>query len=120
MYLVHVQVDPPPSGRQPTATQVRASLAAAALRGDGLEHVSVHTPPGSAALVVGVYILAPSPADAETRAAALCRRALEGDSCWHGCRLRSVSVPTVTRAYEQTLRADPGRGRRGSGPLASS
>ncbi|MCX4526470.1 MULTISPECIES: hypothetical protein [unclassified Streptomyces] len=119
MYLVHAGLRASAPGAQfPVAA---AELIRSVADADGLpaEHVSAH-PHALPDPVVGVFLLADSLGEAERRAEALCRRALDVVPALRGWTLTRVGAPLVTPYYERLLLSPSGpAGRIGSGPLPS-
>ncbi|MEU8621310.1 hypothetical protein [Streptomyces sp. NPDC048623] len=92
MYLIHAQLRPPGVQFLPEDAAVRAL--ALALPEERVEHVSAH-PDALPLPVLGVFLLAGSLAEAESRAAALCRRLVERHPALAGWRLSGAEAPLL-------------------------
>ncbi|MGW4383312.1 hypothetical protein [Kitasatospora sp. NPDC004531] len=92
MYLVHARLRAP-AGRE-TPPGLAELIRAHALAQDALEHVSVHRT-ASDQVTVGVFSLSATLLEAEARAAALVRRAVEGEPALGGFAVLSVGAALV-------------------------
>ncbi|MFJ7910758.1 hypothetical protein [Kitasatospora sp. NPDC096204] len=115
MYLIHVHLRSPDQAPLPdgVADLVRSVVTPV----DRLEHVAVHSD-ATPHPVLGLYLLADGLADAESRAAALCGRALASAAPLHGWSVARVGAPLVSPFYELELSRSglAGRNRQGTFP----
>ncbi|MFF2614491.1 MULTISPECIES: hypothetical protein [unclassified Kitasatospora] len=115
MYLIHVQLLAPEGAPLPDG--VADLVRSVATPADRLEHVAVH-PHAVPDPVLGLYLLADGLADAESRAAGLCERAVASAAPLHGWSVARAGAPLVSPFYELELsRSGPaGRNRQGTFP----
>ncbi|MGW2378220.1 hypothetical protein [Kitasatospora sp. NPDC001683] len=106
MYLVHAALRPVSPGR-PLPLDARELLLAAVRPEDRVEHLVVH-PDAVPDPVLGVYLVAGSLTEAESRTAAFCRRVLAAVPQLAGWKAAGVAAPLVVPFYERLLSA-PGR-----------
>ncbi|MFD9129296.1 hypothetical protein [Kitasatospora sp. NPDC059571] len=117
MYLIHVQLRPPTAG-SPLPDGIAGLVHAAAAEEDRLEHVAVHAA-AEPDPVIGLYLIADRLAEAESRAAVLCRRVLSA-AALHGWSVSRAAAPLVAPFLEAELARSGRGGRIRPGTLPSS
>ncbi|WP_159394079.1 hypothetical protein [Streptomyces sp. NRRL S-495] len=118
MYLVHAALrHPAPEAVLPPDT--RDLLSALVRPEDRIEHLVLHRD-AVPDPVLGLFLLTDSLAEAERRAAAFCRTALESFPELLGWRADRVAVPLVTPFYDRLLAASGSPDRNGPGPFPST
>ncbi|MET8623679.1 hypothetical protein ABZW30_07970 [Kitasatospora sp. NPDC004669] len=118
MYLVHAALRPLSPGLR-LSLDARELLLAAIRPEDRVEHLVVH-PDALPNPVLGVYLLADSLAEAESRTDAFCRRALTAVPRLAGWSAARVAAPLVTPFYERLLSSSGRPGRNGPGTFPST
>ncbi|MGC9437697.1 hypothetical protein [Streptomyces sp. WG5] len=104
MYLVHVRLCGPPG--RPLPPDAHTLVLSHAQDDDGLEHVCLH-PHARPDPVLGLYLIADTLDTAETKAVALCNRALLGTPELDAWSVRSAAAPLITPFYEALFDAPP-------------
>ncbi|MGW0771828.1 hypothetical protein [Streptomyces sp. NPDC002676] len=99
MYLIHIRLRAD-SKSSILPVDIGDLVRAAARPEEHVEHVVTH-PRAQPHQVLGVYLLAERLEDAEARATALCRRALESVSALRGWELVGAEAPLVAPFYER-------------------
>ncbi|MFE9976670.1 hypothetical protein ACFYRD_39745 [Streptomyces hirsutus] len=102
MYLVHARLESNGHAKLPANT---LSLVTRSARPDEhLQHAVMHSD-GVTGLVLGLFLLAPTLAEAEHAAVALCQRALDENAVLQRFRLVSCGVAMPTSYYELMLQS---------------
>ncbi|MFB8756617.1 hypothetical protein [Streptomyces nigra] len=101
MYLVHVHLRAHPRGHA-LPEWTAAAVAGRGAEVTGFEHVSVHRTPASDP-TVGIFLRAPSLAEAEAAAEHLWRRSCAVHPSLHDWEFRHAEVPLITLEYHPWL-----------------
>ncbi len=118
MYLVHAVLRHPAAGAA-LPPDTRELLSALVRPGDRIEHLVLHRD-AVPDPVLGLFLLADSLTEAESRAAAFCRTALGSFPELLGWWADRVDVPLVTPFYDRLLAASGTPDRNGPGPFPST
>jgi hypothetical protein len=107
MYLIHAQLTGSPGLELPD--DLRARLCAQATGEASIEHVTPH-PDAHDGPVLGLFVAAPSLAEAERAAETACLRVLRSHPALAGCALARCGAALVAPVFEAELRRGPERG----------
>jgi hypothetical protein len=113
MYLIHARLTGPPGLELPD--DLKARLRAQVTGATSIEHVTPH-PDALGGPVLGLFVAAPSLAEAERAAEAACLRVLRSHPALAGCGLDRCGAAFVAPVFEAEFRRGPGPGSRGPGP----